>query len=284
MNALIILNYNDYKSTIKLSKKMESFDKIDKILIVDNLSTNESVEQIKKIRNEKIDIIETGENLGYANGNNYGLKYIKKYNPEVVFIANPDVSADETVIEGMYQFIHQNSDVGVVGPNSGIKSAWTLPTFKSEMLYTGTVVRHMFSKYIKRNFRYSEQLKETSGTLPVDVVLGSLIAIKYDSFEAINFFDSRTFLYYEEDILGYKIKQAKLQSYILLDLHAQHIGGTSTSSKKMYDSFVKYLVPGKLLIYNNYLQLSKSKKILLRGNILLESATRKIIDVIQRRK
>ena len=96
--AIIVLNYNDSKNTVNFVNKVVKYDILEKIIVVDNLSSKENeFEELKSLECEKVDVIRTDKNGGYAYGNNYGLKYIdEKYDDiEYVIISNPDVGIKE---------------------------------------------------------------------------------------------------------------------------------------------------------------------------------------------
>ena len=69
--AIIILNYNDKKNSVRLAKELNNYDVIDRIIVVDNCSPNNDFEYLKEIKNEKIDVIKSDKNGGYSYGNNY---------------------------------------------------------------------------------------------------------------------------------------------------------------------------------------------------------------------
>ena len=95
----LILNYKTYNETIYLIRELLSQDiRENFILVVDNCSPNESFIRIKEAfqTEKRIECIRTDENGGYAKGNNYGLRYAKKYNPKYICIINNDVHFDGT--------------------------------------------------------------------------------------------------------------------------------------------------------------------------------------------
>ena len=55
--AIIVLNYNAYEDTKKYVNKIKEYDVINKIVIVDNLSTDGMYDKLLELRNEKIDVI-----------------------------------------------------------------------------------------------------------------------------------------------------------------------------------------------------------------------------------
>lgn len=98
-NVLVVLNYNDYNTIEKFLNNAIHIESIDKLIVVDNCSTDNSFEKLCAFESEKTDVIKTEKNGGYAYGNNFGVKYaMDKYSPKYVFISNPDVEFDTEVI------------------------------------------------------------------------------------------------------------------------------------------------------------------------------------------
>ena len=52
--SFVILNYNCWQKTEKLALKVASFEEVDAVVIVDNVSTDNSYEHLKKISHKKI--------------------------------------------------------------------------------------------------------------------------------------------------------------------------------------------------------------------------------------
>lgn len=55
--GVVILNYKDANTTIKLCNAIEKYNVIDNIVVVDNLSPDDSFSKLLKIRNSKINIL-----------------------------------------------------------------------------------------------------------------------------------------------------------------------------------------------------------------------------------
>ena len=104
---------------------------IDKIVVVDNCSTDYSLSKLTCLKSDKIDVIQTDKNGGYAYGNNFGCRYAEKnYNPKLFFISNPDVRFENPVLQEMDKLSNNHKDIGVVAPivNQGY-NIWNLPKF-----------------------------------------------------------------------------------------------------------------------------------------------------------
>ena len=64
--AIIILNYNDYETTSNMLNKIKDYKSLDLIVVIDNKSKDNSYNKLKHFENDKIKVMETKENKGYA--------------------------------------------------------------------------------------------------------------------------------------------------------------------------------------------------------------------------
>lgn len=93
--SIIILNWNckehiERNIASVLDQSHHSYD----VVFVDNGSTDGSIPYLKELESEnaRITLLETGENLGYVGGNNFGMKYVlEQGKSDYVVILNPDV-------------------------------------------------------------------------------------------------------------------------------------------------------------------------------------------------
>ena len=89
-SSMVILNYMDKNRALELSRRCITFSCIDKVVIVDNCSPDDSYSWLKQENDDvNIEIIKSEKNGGFSYGNNYCAKYlIKKYNPKYILFAN----------------------------------------------------------------------------------------------------------------------------------------------------------------------------------------------------
>lgn len=113
--SIIILNWNGWQDTIEC---VESCRKLDysntRILIVDNGSTDSS-EAILRERFPDIEIIQTGTNLGFAGGNNAGIRYALAQNADYVWLLNNDTVVDAEALSALVRVAEDDKTVGMVG-------------------------------------------------------------------------------------------------------------------------------------------------------------------------
>lgn len=261
--VLLLLNYNDYKTTIEFLLKVKEYNTISKIIVIDNKSTDKSLEELNKFVNDKIDVICTDKNGGYGYGNNFGAKYAeKKYNPNYFIISNPDVIVEEETIINILKCIEEEKNISIgtckMLERDGTindRFAWKLPTYKDNIILCFPII----SRILKPT-RYKKEILKDSKPILVDVIPGSFFIIKADTFKKINYFDERTFLFYEEEILAYKLK--KLGEKSILVPYEQFIHNHGVSINKTYQNYLsRYKIMGKSkeIYLNNYLKVGKVK-------------------------
>ena len=137
--GMVILNYNDYETTKNYLNEIKNYKNLNKIVVVDNNSTDNSYEKLKEFNNSKIDIIKTDSNKGYAYGNNFGIRYINSNSDlDYIIISNPDITVSDSTIGRLKKDLDDNEDIAVVAP--AIKQlgetirGWRLPNKKHEIL------------------------------------------------------------------------------------------------------------------------------------------------------
>lgn len=265
---IIVLNYNDFKTTERFVRSIVKYDNINHIIIIDNASSDESVEHLRELENEKIDLICEHNNLGYANGNNLGAFYaIEKYNPDCLIIANPDVEFNKSFVDRVTEFSMNTQNAGMVSGKmisqanvNSTQIAWKQPLFKDLILSNFLILRRVIGN--KTSYLENELV---GNECRVDVLPGSLFAIRADVFNEIGGFGKETFLYEEENILSYKLKKAGYVNYLLTDCNYLHAHAVSINKsipkvgKRLDIDFHSRMIYAK-----KYLQLNKFQLFLLR--------------------
>ncbi len=242
MTGIVILNYNDSKTTSEMLDKIKLFKVLDHIVVVDNNSSDNSLEVLEKYKSKKIDIVVNKENKGYAYGNNVGIKYLREnYKCDYVIISNPDIIVSESTIDVLVEDL---KTVDVIAPTinqlgESIKG-WKLPSFKKQ-INTITSNRLFKNESIYKEDYYTKGLNE------VEVVSGCFFGIKDSALKKIGDFDEGTFLYFEENILGYKLKNKKIKTYV--DTSIEVIHNLSVSVDRNVKKTKKYKILMNSLFY-----------------------------------
>ena len=273
MLVAIVLNYNDFQSTIQFITNIKKYNAIDKIIAVDNCSSDGSYGKLKILCDEKIDVIVTPYNGGYAKGNNFGIKYAEKiYHPEYIMVANPDIFVLERTITNLINYLNNHENVALVSgimcdKEGEIKKnfALKLPNY-IDILISCSIITLIFSKLIlNKSILYDFNDINKNHGLNVGVVPGSFFIIKDKSIREINYFDENTFLYCEEYILSYKLKMRNMELHILPT--EKYIHYHSVSIDKSIKSWIrkqKINEKSHIVFLRDYLKLSEVKIMIYR--------------------
>ena len=239
----IIVNKNDYNSTKHLVDNIIDYKIIDHILIIDNASTQEERRLIESITNEKLEKIYNGEDKGYSSAINRACNYlIEKYKDCIFIISNSDiVIMDESDIEKLVEDLSYEC-VGLVGPQilerGKILKGRMIPTPKQD------IKSNFNMKYNKLEYPSDYYKNDTTF---VDVISSAFFLMTSNTFKKINGLDDKVFLYYEDNILGYKIIQNRL--YTMIDNRVKVKHKFSSTIEQEISDIKKFKILSESQIY-----------------------------------
>jgi hypothetical protein len=231
--SVIVLNYN---SKLYLKNCLDSLSKQNypnlEIIVVDNASTDDS---IKIVRNyPKIKLIKNKLNLGFAGGDNVG---IRKSKGKYVVIVDTDTLADENWISELIKVAEMDEKIGVVGGkvyhllSGGKKSniiqyaGGKLHKFLNFYLFTTKI------GYGKKDMGQYEKIKET------DFAHGCAFLIKRSVIDKIGLMDEKYFMYGEETDWHYRAREMGYKVFYSPGAKIWHFGSPGVgkvSYKKTY--------------------------------------------------
>lgn len=86
------------------------------LVVVDNNSTDDTLEIIRSLRATNIKIFETGENLGFGKANNYGIEYALKEGAEYIYLLNQDAYLEPNTLSSLITCHKNDNNLGVLSP------------------------------------------------------------------------------------------------------------------------------------------------------------------------
>jgi len=261
MVDVLTLNYNDADTTIDFIIRVKEYDVINRILVVDNCSTDDSYERLQAYESGKIQVIQSGNNGGYGAGNNFGIRYLwEKYHSQYILLSNPDVIVDEKTIYELELFLKNNPDYAIAAPvmcdpqmNRQYNTAFKVPTCGEYILSLGMFA----SKYDRRDY-YKNIDNDGSDFMQVGAVSGSMFMMNTEKMIKYGMYDENIFLYCEETVLGLKLKKAGCKTALLTRLYFIH--NHSVTISKSFDSKLKrhkLLIKSKLYVIKNHYNANK---------------------------
>lgn len=219
--SIVILNYLNYKDTIECVQSIfdMGYDYAG-IVIVDNHSYNESYDVLCRefCNYEKINVIQTPNNLGFAKGNNVGIAYAREnYHTDFVFVVNNDtLFLQKNFFDVLLKEYEEG--VGILGPEIQVRNGSIQPKMKSWV-----TLREGWCLHVYKKFEYWGKgvwLKVFRFPWPdngkaVELLHGCALLFTQDFFQYYEGFYPDTFLYKEEEFLYLRCKVNMLrQKYV----------------------------------------------------------------------
>ena len=185
--SIITVNYNGLKDTCELIDSIPFNDTME-VIVVDNASKQNEATLIKK-KYPKVNIIRSDTNLGFAGGNNLGIKAAKgKY----IFLINNDTIIKDFDFDSLINRLESSPKIGVVCPK--IKFTWG----KMLIQFAGYTP---LSKITVRNKAIGfgeDDLGQYDIPHPTPYAHGAAMLIKRDVIDKVGLMPECYFLYYEE--------------------------------------------------------------------------------------
>ena len=179
-------------------------------------------------------MIWTPENLGYAKGNNFGVRFLNSIGKYAYFLfSNDDIEISQAnTLEILANRMAEDERIGAIGPRViGLDGHDQSPhdTYVSPYRMIGWKLFPFLRRKNKHNDQ-SDLLKPMSRF--TYWVQGSFMLVNANVFNEVGMFDENTFLYYEEPILAEKLAKAGKAMYFDSDVEVVHYEGGSTKRNK----------------------------------------------------
>lgn len=240
--GLVVVNYNDSDNTVKLVKSVLKYKSIKCIVVVDNNSYTSEINKLKKIDDKKVTIILNDGNYGYAYALNIGAKYINEtVDNAIICLSNTDISIEnENVLISMAKLI--TNDVKCVMPkvmeNGEFKYGWQLTSPLQDLIANIPLINRAFRRDI---INYPDDYFKKNNC--VDVIYGCFFMVEGQTLKDIDYFDDKTFLYYEEYILAQKLKAKGKMSVVDTSVYVEHkhnaVIGSNVNLRDKYKIYKK---------------------------------------------
>lgn len=235
--GIIILNYNGYTDTIECLESLKNADFLDRkvsVFVIDNGSTNESVNEISQWMKKNVSeylilseekkvsspfILYAGtENLGFSGGNNIGIRLAQVSGMDYVLLLNNDTVVEPGFLEPLLKIADDDSSVGIVGAK--IVDYY----HRNHYILGGYVDLKKCSGY---HFYDTEQANHTDITF----TSGCIWLIPIQVFKKCGLMDPNYFLYVEDVDFCYEVIMHGYHITCTKDSVIYHKEGKSTEIK-----------------------------------------------------
>lgn len=230
--AIAILNWNGEKLLPQFLPSVINNSKNAVIYVIDNASTDKSIELLKT-QFPTVNIIQNKGNYGFAQGYNEGLKHI---DAEYFCLLNSDVEVTENWIEPIEKLFESNSDIAAIQPK--------ILDYKDKKMFEyagaggGFIDKFGYPFCRGRVFSTLEEDKgQYNDTIQIFWATGASLFIRKKDFFDKNGFDEEFFAHMEEIDLCWRLNNAGRKVFYCGESTVYHLGGATldkANPKKWY--------------------------------------------------
>lgn len=226
-HAVVLINYKNAKDTILCIESIKKAKDTPHIIVVDNGSSKECVDELKAAV-PGLDLI-VGENIGFSAGNNVGIKKALRMGAKVVYILNNDTVVDENIFYRSYRYVAGKDRIagGKIYYAKGYEFHTEQKGKGNILWYAGgyfnweSVIAQHYGVDEEENGQY-DQVK------PVDFITGCFIAVPKRVFSKIGLLDEPFFLYLEDSDFCLHAKKLGVEVMYNPHLVVYHRNSSST--------------------------------------------------------
>lgn len=214
----VVLNWNGWRDTVRCLDAL-SRDKYANlhVVVVDNGSTDDSVERIRGVHPD-VFLLETGHNLGFAGGNNPGIRYAIQRSADFIWLLNNDTEPEPDALTHLVEKAETDSQIGAVG---------------SVLLNSDrTCVLAWGGGRVNRWIGYTRHAPSAKDDAWFDYITAASMLVPRKAFEQIGLLDERYFLYWEDIEFGFRLRKNGWRLAVATQSRVTHKENGSTAGNR----------------------------------------------------
>lgn len=248
----VVLNYNDYKSTIScVTSLIACVPPPGHIVVVDNDSPNESMVKLTEAlyQSDNLEIINSEFNGGYSFGNNVGIRRLRRLGYKHVVIATSDtVARSPDLFARLSEAIESSAGMvapQIMGPDGhenpskeqlDLKYLLDLTWIRYGM--PGLEIRKMATRIFRTIFASADRQRGSQAARSrrdecavrrVYKLHGAFVCLTESFFKRAGMLDERIFMFGEEDLLAWKCLEHGLDQLLVESVLVHHAHDSSVN-------------------------------------------------------
>lgn len=214
--SIIVVSYNTRRLLSRclasVTKKLRKSEIKSEVIVVDNNSTDKSVEVVKSLQStvSGLQLIRNEKNLGFARANNQAAK---KAAGRYLLFLNSDTTVKKGALEQMMRFMDQHPKVGIascqlrsldgsVQPQGG----W-LPRLSTVLVWAWFIDDLPLLRRVLPSYQNRRQAFFTGQSKKLGWVSGTAMWVRKEAWKKLGGFDQSLFMYGEDVELCYRANQ-----------------------------------------------------------------------------
>lgn len=245
----VVLNWNGGDDTLAALASLEGIPTI----CVDNGSTDGSDVLVEQ-RFPTVELMRTGANLGFAGGNNIGIRRAQGLGADWMLLLNNDAVAEPGLVAALERAVRAR-------PDAGLLACKVLSEDGQTVQYSGA----RFNKWLGYSGRVStEGPDELRDVVRAD---GAAMAVSWAAIEQAGLLDLELFAYVEDVEWSLRIRRAGFGVVFVPDARARHKGSAATGGRASTTNLY-YSTRNTIVVSERYARLPRGLRALRRGVVV----------------
>jgi hypothetical protein len=206
---VVVLNWNGWENTLTSVDSALRLDYANlRVLVIDNGSTDGSIEHLRTICDDRVELLELPENRGYTGGCNEGFRHALAAGAQYVWLLNSDaVVEDKDTLSSLVALAESDPKIGLVSPRLAE------PGVECRLTYCGGVCS--MDPFIHHETCDPEEARRWAREYPdAGLVWGTALLVKSSMIRQIGMLDERFFAYWEDLDYSYRSSQAGYRNVV----------------------------------------------------------------------
>ncbi len=228
--AIILVNWNQKEDLVEclISIKNNSYS-VYSVILVDNNSSDDSIEEAKKINWGKMKIIRNKRNFGFAKANNIGIRKALGENYDYIMLLNTDTIIEKDAIKNIVDFFENDNEIAALSP-------LILFYQKKDMIsYAGGIIDNKHRHFTHRG-AYQIDKGQFNKPIETDFLTGCCLTIKSEVLKEVGLLDEKYFMYFEDTDLSFRLKRRHYKIFYFPEAKVWH----KITDKKIFEKRFYY--------------------------------------------
>lgn len=242
---IIVLHYRDQALTAACLDSLKKIDQagseVRPVVVFNN--PQEDPTSLKK-RFPKVLFLETGENKGYAGGNNVGIEYALSQKVDWVMLLNNDTEVEKDFLANLLAVARKKKNVGALSPKILFAKGYEYHKDRYRKSELGKVIWYAGSRVDWANIATPHRgldevdVGQYDRVEETEFASGCTVLLSAQALRRVGLLDERYFLYYEDVDLSQRLLKAGYKLYYVPKAVVHHkVSASSEIGGDLHDYF-----------------------------------------------
>jgi GT2 family glycosyltransferase len=245
----VVLSWNGGDDTLAALASLQGIETI----CVDNGSTDGS-DRLVEERFPDVELLRMGANLGFAGGNNAGIRRALERGADWVLLMNNDAVAEPGLADALAR-------AATTRPDAGLLACKVMTADGAAVQYAGARFRGRVG-YSGRSFT-----DDVPGLRDVDRADGAAMAVSRSAADAAGLLDEQLFAYVEDVEWSLRVRRAGFAVVLVPDAVVRHKGSAATGGRGSTENLY-YDTRNTIVVSERHAPLPRGLRALRRGAIV----------------